>query len=1023
MKRSLPILLTGLVSAGFTASASDLIPIEGIANGMSADASTVVGVMSQWGDYAYSGFRYDVKTDNLEWLTEGTDCSDGLLKDGQFNAVNDLGMIVGAIHNPDMRLPYNGGGDFFRPGMNVPAISKAPEEQGPAILSAAVWRDGKTYVLGTGAYTINDFADETDGSSACGISQDGKYVFGNILSAWMSVDAYLWEYDKEKDAYEYLPLPRPESALMSSVKATSANGFPAIGSISLDHNYGGVQGGYQTPIIWTSPEDYLVVTLPADEEADGDYANAISANGRYVVLSQSGTHPKLYLYDMETEDLKDIELPVSTFSANGLTVTDEGNIILKVRNNTSWTDKLYYYDLSFDTMVALSEYLTDASGFDFTGDLASARIIATSGDGKHILMQETSGANSSTLIEIDNPKLQVCPAPSVVNLYYTAPGKIEIAFDGITTIPDNCTLKGYKVIFDAQEIKTIEATELGGNYTIDVDAPLGAAHMTIIHTLYSKNGEDLVSGGSEMAQTYVSADTSLINKYDFDDSVIDSNSGNISWLHDTWQSRLNYGIAGKGINWYVDGNDFENRTPALSMFSVQIEPWSCVFESHFMDATDAEDFYLDFRYQLRAINSANQDFSTDWLDVEYTLDGREWIPLERINAGEVTPVFWQTCHVDLGKELAGKIFRLRFNANGIGHGQMQWSIDDIVIDDELLGDTPTGLRYSGDENSIRLSWHNAFGMHDLSYLDNSSILWDYNVGNESRPMIAAIDLTPEMTKPFEGEYISAVSTFLFDDPSIAQTAPTTAEAIVYVDREEVARARFDSEFNTADESIAILSNPVKIEAGKNYRIGVRISNYAKDQAPMYYQAASTTQTGLTDLFSEDDGRTWDYASDFVTTENNPKGLCVWPIRAHISSEPVSEAEHNGAYIFDIFLNGQKINAGSIYEPHSWVTVQAPYVGTYTIQARYKGGYVSPMSEPLEVKQLSAVKQIEFSLNVVAGKGNVVINGEFNRARLIDMAGNVVANTTDSTISGIAAGIYLLQAETANGTETYKINVR
>ena len=130
MKRSLPILLTGLVSAGFTASASDLIPIEGIANGMSADASTVVGVMSQWGDYAYSGFRYDVKTDNLEWLTEGTDCSDGLLKDGQFNAVNDLGMIVGAIHNPDMRLPYNGGGDFFRPGMNVPAISKAPEEQG-----------------------------------------------------------------------------------------------------------------------------------------------------------------------------------------------------------------------------------------------------------------------------------------------------------------------------------------------------------------------------------------------------------------------------------------------------------------------------------------------------------------------------------------------------------------------------------------------------------------------------------------------------------------------------------------------------------------------------------------------------------------------------------------------------------------------------------------------------------------------------------------------------------------------------
>lgn len=1025
MRLSFTLLLTGLASIGLTAMADDLIPIEGIARGMSPDAKAVVGNRGTWGDVAFTSFLYDVDKDLHEWITEGTDCAEGLLMDGMFNAINNQGMIAGAIHNPALRLPYVDPGDFYRPGMQVPALNKAPEQKGEAITTAAVWRDGKRFILDIGSYTVDEFEWSDDGSQAIAISPDGNMVFGNIWKSFMAVDAYVWEYNAEKESYESFALPRPESAKMATVVATSEAGFPAIGNCSLPYDWGSdTDGGYMTPIIWTSAEDYLIVSLPKDEEATGDYVNAISADGKYVVLSQNGTHPKMWLFNLENEDLEEIELPANTFSAGGVAVSNDGNIILSLTNSTNFGKSLYYFERSFNIMVLLSEYLTDASGFDFTGDLAAANIIALSGDGKQLLFQENGGSNSSLLLTMDDPKLRICAAPSEVDIYYTEPGKVEIAFKGISTVPDGCELTGYEVTFDGMPYETVEATDLGGEYTLSAEATLGNAHMAQVRTLFTKNGESKISGPSQMAQTYVSRDMSLIGVTDFDDAGQDA-MGNLVWMHDTWQARLNYGAVGQFINWHLDANDFENRTPAAYCVSVSLDPWSCVYESHFMDASEADDFFLDFRYQFRPINSDDQDFTTDWLDVEYTLDGRTWNKLTRINAAELPYGLWQSCHLELGKELAGKIFRLRFNANGIGHGQMQWAIDDICIDEEFIGDTPTGLRYSANEEAARITWHNAFGMHDLSYLDNSSILWDYNVEQEDGlPLIGAIELAPELTKPFEGEYITAVSTFLYDDPNIEQPAPTTAHAIVYVDGQEVTRVRFNSDFNTVDEAIAVLPEPIKIEPGKNYRIGVRISEYTKGQAPMYYQASSTTVPGRSDLFSEDDGKTWDWASDFVIDDNtNPKGLCVWPIRAHISAEPVKDAEHNGAFYYDVFLDGKKINTGNMYEPHSWVTVPYPYMGTYTVQAHYKGGYVSPMSEPLAVDFVNAVKQVEFTLNVVGGKGCLTIEGDFNRALLFDMDGRMVANTSAANISGLKSGIYILSAETDNGNEIYKVNVK
>lgn len=1014
MKLTLPLLLSGALSVCLNVSADSLEPIDGLAKGISPNASLVVGVKSQFGNALFTSFRYGVAAGDIEWLTDGEDYFGSHLDGGSFVAVNDAGMIAGRIRNPEMRLPVN----VSPYSLHAPSpINFSDDEEGEAITTAAVWRDGKLYMLGCGPYTVDRFTDSTDGSGAMGISPDGNLVLGNIISGWMAVEGCVWEYDAETDSYEYRTLSVPAQAQMSSVIASSAAGFPAIGAISILNE----DEGFMLPALWKSADEFVSIDVPDLAGAYGVYAHSISADGHYVSLSVAGPHPRMYLYNVEDATLEEVALPAGTTECVGYTITNDGNVILKVQDS-EWQSSLFYYDHASGSMVKLDEYLTDTMNYDFTGDLGSALVNATTGDGKYILLQESPYASESLLLIIENPALQTCPAPDDVAIYHTSPTELEVRFQGIASLPNGCELKGYKVYVDNVEVKEIEASELGGEYFVQASGPTGVGHRAYVQTMYAKGGEDKLSGKSPEVADYVSAKTSLICFYDFNDASIDA-QGNYYWDQDTWQAKMNYGVPGQLINWYITINDFENRTPAVSVVAAPDEPWSSVYVSHYMDAKDAEDFYIDFRYQMRLVNNPEQNLATDWLDVEASTNGRDWVTIGKINAEETSPYIWHTAHFDLGEKLAGKLFQLRLNAHGEGRGQLIWSVDDISVSDKLEGAEPTGLRYHADKEQVKLMWHNNLGLHDLSHLDNSAILWDYNVGNEGEPMISAIELTADQIKPFAGEYITAVSTFIFDDPTIPQDAPTTADAIVYVDNQEVSRAPFSSDFNVPDQSVAWLDTPVLIEEGKTYRVAVRISDYDVDQAPLYYQASQGTVEGITDLFSEDDGRTWDSASDYVVSENNPDGLCVWPIRAHISSEPVEEVEASDVLFYDIFRDGYKINDGNIYEPHSWVSIPYPYEGSYAVQAHYKGGLVSPMSAPVKITNEASVKEVIFTLGVSTGRGTIAISGDCKGATLYDMSGRVVAATTGNSISGIPAGVYILNANVENGTETFKIVVK
>lgn len=993
--------------------------IDGYGYALSPDSHYVVGMADSKGDDSFSSFIYDKETDLTDWRTSYN--VKDLSKSGRFTAVNNSGIIAGTVKNPDLRLPVEDG--EYRPASR--ADENAPI--GEAICSAAVWRDGKKYILGSGARSIEsgDFVYDGDGTHAIGISADGNIVYGQIWSGYIPVAGCYWTYDKASDSYEYAELTVPQGAVSAYPERVSENGI-LVGRVVFHID----DDNYKFPVIWTATDKPEVVTINENGIVDSA-AKAVSQAGKFVAIVGSGTKPYIGIYDVENKVLTPVQIPDRISSADVSAIDNKGNIVCTLTDFDNWKNTCYYYDNTYRIMTVFSFYLDDVSkNYPVEFNDITSSVIAISGDGKTILANPGVGTSSSWIISIDDPQMVAANPPSEVKIFHTAPDKVGVTWQGIDHLADGLKLVGYDVFINNELVETLETSELGKSLTVYAEAEAGKDNTAYVVTLYEKKGAETSSAPSAIATTYVSKDTSLLGYYDFDDSVMDGN-GNIFWERDLWIATCEYGNRGEIINWHFTANDFENRTPFAAVYSVSSEPWCSLFTGHFMDASNNKDFRVHFRYKLQVINLPNQDFSTDYLDLEASDDGENWKVLKSIKGSEVKLGCWNNVEVDLGKDWGGKIFQLRFNAHGEGKGQLCWQLDNINVTDKTEGDVPTGLITTlATDKAVELAWHNTLGTHEISYLCNSGYVWDACVGNEGKPLIVAIDVPKDKLEFYNGQYISSLTTFLFDDPSIEVQTPSRAEAIIYENGKEIARTQFFYEFTDANQATAWFENPVKIDASKQYYAAVRVYDTHVAQTPVYYQIDSSAITGKTDIYSDNNGRTWNTAKSIVASDTNPNGNCIWPIRVNVTPEPRTETDLNpdtDLMYYEVIRNGEVISE-NVYEPHPAFVDNEPLAkASYQVRAYYRDGAVSEPSETLVV-DASGIKDVAVStLNVVVDNASRIINieGEFESARLIDMNGIILASTTAKQIStsGLTPGSYILNCRTAAGNEVYRFVIR
>ena len=975
-------------------------------NGMSPNGAYVVGNTFGYENAEhFKSFIYNVSTGEIEWKTTFSESNYDL--SGQFNAITNTGIIAGAMKNKDMVIAVESG-DFYAKG-KAKSIAKADATTMP-VVSGAVWKDGKTYCLGMGSHTVDELGDETDGSYATGITENGTMVVGYIQSWWIKTIPCLWTYDADTDSYTYQDLPLPTGCKRGSVKAISSDGSIMIGEAT--------KNGNTYPVIWTSATTSKLISM-ADTPYSDSEADAVSPNGRYVLMHGNGYQmvSTLQVYDTTTGETTPVVLPntENIYQCKGLAISDNGDIFCTISDTQEYTDHLYFYSLSSSTLADIDYFVnTPAPDIANMPSLANSKVVSVSANGK--VIAGNSGQSGGWVLTSPEEDAVIINAPKVTDFFFSGADSVTLKWNACENVPSGVQITYYVVYIDGEQVDSILVDETKNDYSFKCPVSVGE-HTAYVEALADYEGKEVKSAPSETFSTYLSAKNNLPFIDNFDDAVLDGNNNPVAG-NDYWTVKRLQGDDACLIKWSLDANNYENNTPYMCTTSINTSPWSSAMYSPFITTENADGLYLSFYTAYLLVNNAVQDLSSDYLDVEYTTDGENWTCLKTICAADIAPYAWRFVDVCLDSDLSGKPFQIRFNAHGEGRAMLRWNIDGVSMNTEYTGKAPAAVRaIEGDDGKVELMWQNSIDSYEVSYLNNSSVLTDYCTGSEGNPLITAIDLTPEKMANYVGEYITSVSSFIFDNPYLFTELPTKAEAIIYVDGTEVTREKFDKTFDDPFSSTVTLSNPVKIESGKTYRVGIRIYDYDSNQTPLYYPSSVEFIPGASDLYSEDEGVTWQRLSDVYTTEDvKTLGQCIWPIRANITDSNWSmtgsqlDSELLG---YNVYRDGLKINDAVVYASHPTYVDLSPQTGAqYTIRAFYKDGRVSDFSVPVTatksaIERVNATDTGDYKLNME--NGTMTIRGNYDYAELYDINGTLLSRTSAQIdCTGLTSGVYILR---------------
>lgn len=1006
-------LCTALLSATAAVQAQDATAqyesIKGVVTAISPNGKYVVGNRLNVTTDMLSSFVWNADTKEQTWQTSYDE--NDFDKSGKYLYVNDSGTIVGAMKDKNLKRDFPGD-DWSDPYTYY-------------FMNATVWRNGKATKLGIGNHTTDEFDDEFDGSYATSITADGNTIVGYIYKGYVPNVPCGWKYNATKDTYEYYEYTLPTLDGKGCINGISADGKVAVGAVAYN--------GARRPIVWTSPDECEEIDLGIDaKDSWGGEAAAISPNGRYALIYVNAKKAKLAVYDIENAETIDVPL-TNSYNVKGLAIDDHGNFFCTIQDDKNYETKPYYYAAASKQLISM-DYFMESYAPELTGKTPlgnSSMPVAISADGSAVVGYQTinlgsgTSASSSWWLKFDN---QAFLAPSVtgVRLYPTGLEKLAIAWQPVS-LPEGMTLKEYEVYADGDLVATLSAQEAAGLSVLKtyISATPGD-HKAYVKAICEKKGVELSSDASETASYTVPTTYAMPMTEDFESQGFTAND---------WQKELVSGNTAEVLMWNVSGGnayDYENSSYFASVTSISKDPFQATLTSRFLDARQVKNPYLVINANLTYVNEVPTNLKSDFFDVEYTTDGEAWTLLHRFNAEEMTPYVWNFYKLDLA-DLGGKAFQVRFNAHGEGKAQLRWAIDHVTVGSELTT-APEGMKAVKTDGQVDLSWKNEFGAYEETYLTNSNVIPVYNIGNGGQPLITAVDMPAKRMAAHVGEYITSVSSFIYDDTSMESPKLTQAEAIVYEDGKEVSRQAFDENvaLNPFTSTVA-LQTPVQIKAGKNYRIAVRIHDYDGQQNPLYYQASTDYIAGTTDLYSEDEGKTWQTIYDFnKDNADEARAWCIWPIRANITAEataPAAPQLDQALRGYNVYRNGVQLNDTPIYADHKQFVDKLPVDGaTYTVQAFYTDGRVSAQSEPCTITVSAihdALAQQGVGVSIDKDNQSIRISGQPDRAVLVNANGQTVATTSSASLStaGLDKGVYILAVTKGGKKATYKMVIR
>ena len=811
--------------------------------GMSPNGKYVVGIFinksnALFGAYPKS-YLYNVESGQQDWLTDYDETD--LSKTGNFMDVTDDGLITGYFKDPNYQITSE--------GTTFP------------INVAAIWKDGKVTSLGIGDFELSEYKNFNDGSFADAISNDGTTVVGHIgIGNATYYFPCVWKLNKTTEKWEFSRLDFPEDAVGGKASDVSADGSIIVGTVWYK--------SYEVAAYWQNGECHLIEGIGEDVQYNEGYnqnsAQAISPNGKYIAFVFNNKIPAVY--DFENRTYTKIENERNT-SSEKLAISDNGDIVSAYKFGNIMVGYVYkrpfWYSYK-DNKTYGFDYFMDLFAPDvkppFTflyEEKTAAFPCAISADGSIVM-----GNNNTTMSlggipenwvlcankqDIEIPKALEQVKASSMNLK-----EVTVSWEKEKQEYEDLTLQAYSVYCDGQKIDEVVDN---GNETftyVQQNVTPGFRMYSVASVFKVNQTGALIESSKSEPITVAVPDTYALPLYDdFDSGTTETNY---------WTKEIQLGNSSDG-KWnpliycgLVDQGLYSAVTSQL--------PHSSTITSRPLDATLETNVSVSFAIRNQLIGSNAQPLDKDSLSIDITVDkGDNWSKVKTYSLAQL-PTNFNFLGVDLSPWVSGKLFQIRLRRHGQGAAQFLWNIDLFKVSSNPEKEAPTGLAGTGDDKQVTLIWKNTDKAYQLSYQNGES---SKVIGDENNPFIAANAFDSKELKIYEGKYLTSIRVFVNHDMNYEDSEDTHASVVVFEDGVLIREQEIKSIIYNEDNKV-ILDEPVQIDATKELKIGMKIFDYDERQMPIAYQNTYDFIAGKSDLYSQDNGKTWKKLSDYYANQ-------------------------------------------------------------------------------------------------------------------------------------------------------------
>ena len=993
--------------------------------GMSPNGKYVVGIDYRSIVYGntfltgYSSFLWDVEKNTTEWMTVASDTLSE--NTGYFRDVNDSGTIVGARHDQLNQITLTlDGVTATRP-----------------LSTAAVWQNGKVQSLDLGDdFKLENCKHFTDGTVAVAISNNGTTIAGNYMENDYSYPC-VWRLDKKGNwVYESLSLSEKNGlqATNGTVRGISDDGSVIVGDV-FDK-----QTSSFFPAYWKNNELHVIFPKPGDKDLGGKHvvstAMAVSPNGEYISLKFKKKN--LAVYSVSKRSYVRVEQVLGSNNLDYAPVLNNGNVMPTFSCGRLMDGGVYYRPMYFNyannSLVDFSYFLkVYASDVDFPynvelEDKPTIYVSSVSTDGITIMGNNEAPDPNNPVGKIceswmlkaslDDAKLPSTPESVTAKLS----GMSEVTMNWPAIHDDNYKLKAYRVYQNGRVVADVNFDVAIENYEYVISKPLrGYVDCTVSAIYEQENGKTLESAKSVPAVVAVpySDANSLFEDFEKD-----------KWKKNLWTFSKEVENDQIANTWgCLEYHGIDGSSAGLTVAHRTNKPYSLSAISRPINATLVEG-NMQFAMAIRKIvhNSQNTDLSKDSLSLDVSTDwGNTWEEVATWTGEKFNDEFVFES-VDLTKQTKGKIFQIRLRSHGQAVVPVEFIIDLLSVQEESAY-APSGfMAIDMDDNSRMLRWKNNYGIYELNYMCSPfTSLGGKTIGNNGNEIIGANLYDTKMLAPFNGKYLTAVTTALNwyeGDKHQIDAAVMVWEDDVLVREQSFPVKTFNKNF------VVVLDEPLQINASKSLKVGIKVKNYPFSQMPLLYYCTEKYVEGRSNLYSEDGGKTWSTLKEaFATAENPEDGFGAWRISAGISDESTVEIDawdNNPLFAYNLYRDGQRVNADLIYVLEGgMVEKNVPAGSTYEVRGYYEKGGASQLSEAFSLVPSGIQNQMTDEAVVYDPAQKVVSFGKnFTQATLYTTAGKKVAVTTQSQlkVSNLPGGIYILHLETAGASKSYKLLV-